>query len=503
MRTVSGPSDHVVVVGAGLGGLSAAMRLAGAGRQVTVLERLGVPGGRAAVRTVAAPGGGEYRFDPGPTVLTMPDLIADCFDVLGEDLDDWLNLRPVEPLYRTTFADGSRIDVHSDVEAMTDEIERVCGAKEAAGFRKYVKFVSRLYRYEMRDFIDRNIDSPLNLVTPSLAKIAAIGGFRRLAPKVGQYLKDERMQRIYSFQAMYAGMSPYDALALYAVIAYMDSVAGVYFPAGGMHAVPTAMAAAAEKHGVDFRYHTEVSKVEMRHGRAVAVQTAQGERIPCDAVVLNPDLPVAYRDLLGKTPRRVKRLTYSPSCYLLLAGSRANYPEAAHHNIHFGGAWRGVFDELLSGRLMSDPSILVTNPTRSDPRLAPPNRNIYYVLVPTPNLDSPIDWERIAPVYREHVLATLEERGYPGFAGAMEVEDVTTPLDWAAGGLERGAPFAAAHTFGQTGPFRPGNLYRENVVFTGSGTQPGVGVPMVLLSGRLAAERITGPDPVYRSRAWR
>jgi phytoene desaturase len=503
VKTVTGPTDHVVVVGAGLAGLSAAMRLAGAGRQVTVLEREAVPGGRAAVRTVAAPGGGEYRFDPGPTVLTMPDLIADCFDSLGEDMADWLNLRPVEPLYRTTFADGSAMDVHADVDAMAAEIERVCGGPEAAGFRRYVNFVSRLYRYEMRDFIDRNIDSPLDLVSVNLARLAAIGGFRRLAPKVEQYLKDERTQRIYSFQAMYAGMSPYDALALYAVIAYMDSVAGVFFPAGGMHAVPVAMAAAAEKHGVDFRYGTTVTEVERKGNRAVAVRTSTGERVPCDAVVLNPDLPVAYRELLGRTPRRVRRQRYSPSCYLMLAGSRAEYPDAAHHNIHFGASWRGVFDELLSGRLMTDPSILVTNPTRSDPRLAPPNRHIYYVLFPTPNLDAPIDWRRIGPVYREHVLATLEERGYPGFTGAIEVEDVTTPAGWAERGMERGAPFAAAHSLFQTGPFRAGNRWGENVVFTGSGTQPGVGVPMVLVSGRLAAERITGPDPVYRSRAWR
>jgi len=502
-RTVSGPTDRVVIVGAGLAGLSAAMRLAGAGRTVTVLERESVPGGRAAVRTIASPGGGEYRFDPGPTVLTMPDLIADCFDGLGEEMSDWLNLKPVTPLYRTTFADGSGLDVHADQETMAAEIERVCGPEEAAGFRRYVRFVSRLYRYEMRDFIDRNLDSPLDVLSLNLARLAAIGGFRRLAPKVGQYLKDDRTQRIYSFQAMYAGVSPYHALALYAVIAYMDSVAGVFFPAGGMHAVPAAMAAAAAKHGVEFRYDTEVAGVEHQHGRAVAVLTTSGERVPCDTVVLNPDLPVAYRDLLGYTPPRVRRLKYSPSCYLMLAGSRANYPGAAHHNIHFGASWRGVFDELLSGRLMSDPSVLVTNPTRSDPRLAPANRQIYYVLFPTPNLDSPIDWQRIGPLYREHVLSTLEKRGYPGFGDAIEVEDITTPADWEARGMERGAPFAAAHSFFQTGPFRPGNLWGENVVFTGSGTQPGVGVPMVLVSGRLAAERIIGPDPKYRSRAWR
>jgi phytoene desaturase len=152
---------------------------------------------------------------------------------------------------------------------------------------------------------------------------------------------------------------------------------------------------------------------------------------------------------------------------------------------------------------MSDPSLLVTNPTWSDPSLAPPGRQTYYVLFPTPNLDAPTDWGRVGPLYREHVLSTLEKRGWAGFAEALEVEDATTPADWAARGMERGAPFAAAHSFRQTGPFRPGNLYGENIVFTGSGTQPGVGVPMVLVSGRLAAERVVGRDRSYRSLAWR
>jgi phytoene desaturase len=501
-RTVVGPTDSVVVVGAGLAGLSAALRLAGAGRKVTVLEREAVPGGRAGLVT-SDTAQGQYRFDPGPTVLTMPDLIADCFDAVGERMEDWLDLRPVEPLYRATYPDGSRLDVHAGVDAMAEEITRVVGAGEAEGFRRYVDFVSKLYRYEMRDFIDRNIDSPLDLLSVNLARLVAIGGFRRLAPKVEQYLRDPRTQRLYSFQAMYAGLSPYDALAIYAVIAYMDSVAGVYFPAGGMHAVPQALAGAAEKHGVEFRYSTTVTRVEHAGGRATAVHTADGERIPADVVVLNPDLPVAHRDLLGRSPWTVRRLAYSPSCYLLLAGSSARYDHTAHHNIHFGHAWREVFDELLSGRLMSDPSVLVTNPTRSDPGLAPEGREIYYVLFPTPNLDSPLDWRRIGPAYREHVLRTLESRGYPGFGAGIEVEHVTTPLDWEARGMERGAPFAAAHSFLQTGPFRPSNLWGDNVVFTGSGTQPGVGVPMVLVSGRLAAERVLGRDRSYSSRAYR
>ncbi|MGI8698400.1 MAG: phytoene desaturase family protein [Mycobacteriales bacterium] len=494
MRTVIGPTESVVVVGAGLGGLSAALRLADAGREVTVLERENGPGGRCGVLETAG-----YRFDTGPTVLTMPDLIADALGAVGERLEDWLDLAPVDPLYRAYYSDGSRLDVKADPDAMADEVTRVCGPVEAAGYRRYVDFVSTLYRYEMADFIDRNLDSPLHLLTPNLARLAALGGFRKLAPKVGQFLKDPRTRRVFSFQSMYAGLSPYDALAIYAVIGYMDSVAGVYFPKGGMAAVPRALAGAAEKAGVIFRYGTEVSRVEVRNGRATAVQTTDGERITADVVLLNPDLPVAYRELLppAVTPRRVRSLRYSPSCFLLLAGSTAAYGSIAHHNVHFGRAWRQVFSELIERRqLMSDPSLLVTSPTRSDPSLAPQGRFSYSVLVPTPNLDAGIDWATVGPRYRDEIVERLEAMGYVGFGDGIEIEHVTTPADWRRRGMERGTPFAAAHTFWQTGPFRPANLAPglENVVFVGSGTVPGVGVPMALISGRLAAERVTGTE---------
>ena len=348
----------------------------------------------------------------------------------------------------------------------------------------------------MNDFIDRNIDSPLNLLTPNLARLIALGGFRRLAPKVNQYLKDPRTQKVYSFQAMYAGVSPQQALAIYAVIAYMDSVNGVFFPKGGMHAVPRALAGAAEKHGVTFKYNTTVTGIEKSNGRATAVLTEGGERIPCDVVVLNPDLPVAWRDLLGKEPLSIKRLNYSPSCVTLLVGSNKSYDRLAHHNIHFGESWNGVFDELIKKKtLMTDPSILVTVPSKDDPALAPAGKSSYYVLFPTPNLSADIDWKKIGPKYRDEMIKALEDRGYDGFGDSIEVEQMTTPLDWKEQGMEMGAPFASAHTFFQTGPFRPRNMAAgfENVVFAGSGTQPGVGVPMVLISGRLAAERIVGP----------
>ncbi|MEZ5185866.1 MAG: phytoene desaturase family protein [Candidatus Nanopelagicales bacterium] len=496
MFTVAGRTDRVVVVGAGLAGLSAAMRLAGAGRQVTLLEREPRPGGRAGRLEIEG-----YSFDTGPTVLTMPDLIDDAFSSIGEDYRDWLDLVALDPAYRGFYPDGSTLDVFDDPDRMAVEIESKLGAAEAGGYRRFVDYVAGLYALEIRDFIDRNLDSPLDLVTGSLLRLAARGGFGRLQPRVNSFLKDSRTRRLFSFQAMYAGLSPYKALALYSVISYMDAVAGVYLPKGGMHALPQAMADAAVKHGVTIEYGVTVDSVETVGDRATAVTTTDGVRFPADAVVLNPDLPIAYRDLLGQDGTRLERLHYSPSCWLMLAGSSAEYSKTVHHNIHFGRAWQKSFDEVLSGELMSDPSFLVTNPTHTDPSLAPAGKHSYYVLFITPNTRGNVSWPN--PSFREGALQVLEQRGYHGFEDAIEVENVTTPADWEARGLEAGAPFSAAHSLFQTGPFRSSNHWGRNVVFAGSGTQPGVGVPMVLISGRLAAERIVGPDPGYRSKAWR
>ncbi|MBN9618630.1 MAG: phytoene desaturase, partial [Actinobacteria bacterium] len=465
MRTVAGPTENVVVVGAGLGGLAAALHLAGAGRRVTVLERESVPGGRCGL--IADSG---YRFDTGPTVLTMPQLLAQPLNAVGEDLADRLTLHRLDPAYRARFADGSTIDVRADVHDMADEIARTCGHRDADGWLRYVAFLRELYRVEMPHFIERNLDSPLQLVNPPLARLAALGGFRRLARKVADYVSDDRLRRLFSFQAMYAGLAPAQALAIYAVITYMDCVEGVYFPEGGMHAVPRALAGAAAEHGVELRYDTAVARIEVRDGRARAVHTAQGERIAADVVVVNADLPTAYAELLPPelTPRRLRRLRYSPSAVVLHAGSSAAFEHTAHHTIDFGAAWDDTFREIIDrGETMSDPSFLLTTPTRTDPSLAPPGRHTYYALFPAPNVTGRVDWTAHRARYRDEILATLERRGYPGFADGVEVEHLVTPSDWLARGLHAGAPFAAAHAFTQTGPFRPSTLDRhvDNLVF--------------------------------------
>ncbi|CAM5487497.1 phytoene desaturase [Streptomyces mordarskii] len=490
-RALPGPTDHVVVVGAGLAGLSAALHLLGAGRRVTVVEREDLPGGRAGRLDLAG-----YRIDTGPTVLTMPELADEAFAAVGDSLYERVHLVPLHPAYRACFADGSSLDVHTGADAMAAEVERFAGPAEAAGYRRLRDWLERVYRAQMRRFIDVNFDSPLGLLNADLARLAALGGFSRLDARIGHFLSDERLRRVFSFQALYAGVPPARALAAYAVIAYMDTVAGVYFPRGGMHALPRAMAEAATDAGAELRYGQRVTRLERSAERITAVVTDTG-RIPCDAVVLTPDLPVAYR-LLGRRPRRPLRLRHSPSAVVLHAGTDRTWPHLAHHTLSFGAAWHTTFDELTrAGRLMSDPSLLITRPTATDPGLAPPGRHLHYILAPCPNTaigPHAAAWSDLGPRYRDTLLRELERRGLGGIEAAIEEECLITPADWHTQGHAAGTPFSAAHTFAQTGPFRPRNLVRgtENAVLAGCGTTPGVGVPTVLLSGKLAAARVTG-----------
>ncbi|MGH4012574.1 MAG: phytoene desaturase family protein [Pseudonocardiaceae bacterium] len=499
MRTVPGPTDDVVVVGAGLAGLSATLHLLGAGRRVTVLEAQPHPGGRAGRMDLAG-----YRADTGPTVLTMPELVDEALAAVGDSAAQRLDLVPLHPAYRARFADGSVIDVHTEAEAMEAEVRAVAGPREADGYRRLRSWLTRLYQVEIGRFIGGNFDSPLDLVAGreairDLASLAALGGFGRLGRQVARFVRDERLQRLFSFQSLYAGVPPQHALGAYAVIAYMDTVAGVWFPRGGMRALPQALADAATAAGAQFRYRTTVSALEHSGDRVTAVLTTDGERVPADAVVLTPDLPVVHR-LLGRAPRRPMPLRWSPSAVVLHAGVRPGsgpgWQGLSHHTILFGTQWERTFDEIIyRGCLMSDPSLLLTRPTATDPTLAPDRRELLYVLAPCPNLrTAPLDWATLGPAYRDELVRTLELRGITDLGECIEVEQLVTPADWAAQGLAVGTPFSAAHTFAQTGPFRPSNLVRGrvNVVLAGCGTTPGVGVPTALISGKLAAARIAG-----------
>jgi phytoene desaturase len=493
---VTGVTQRVVIIGAGLGGLSAALRLAGSGREVRIVEAGESPGG-----LMGTLGHQGYRFDTGPTVLTLPSLIDDALACVGESRSDWLELIHLEPSYRAEYADGSVLRSYSDADRMADEVAAVCGPAEARGYRRLVAYLSELYRVEFAAFMDRNLDSVADLARPESLALLRLGGLRSLDTMVAKFVSDDRVRRLFTFQAMYAGVAPARARALYGVISYLDSVAGVWFPRGGMHRVAQALAGAAVKHGVRIDYSTRATSVEITGGRARAVITAQGERIPVDVVVINGDVDASYRQLLPSSlrPRRLAAARRSPSALVWHLGSRGHLPHTEHHTLSFGAAWSKTFREVIDhGQLMSDPSLLITQPTTTDVTLAPSGRHTYYVLAPCPNTDrSQIDWQRVGPAYRDELALQLGRRGFDSdgaFSSGIEVSSLDTPADWAARGLSGGSPFALAHTVRQTGPLRHPTQHPavENLLFCGAGVQPGVGVPTVLISGKLAAARVTG-----------
>ncbi|MBF6357245.1 phytoene desaturase [Nocardia higoensis] len=520
MKTVAGPTDRVVVIGAGLSGLAAALHLTGSGRQVTLLERADHPGGRVG-RYI----GPDYRIDSGATVLTMPELVDEALAAVGHTRASApvpLEVLALSPSYHARYADGTDIRVFADPDLMAEEVARTCGPDEAVRYRRLRDWLAAIYRAEFAEFMDADFDSPLDMVrTPAkraaLLDLVRLGGFGSLGARIDRLLTDRRLSRLFTFQALYAGMAPADALAVYAVIPHMDTSMGVYFPRGGMSAVAETMASALTDAGGTLRLNSEVARIDYAGKRATGVVLADGERVPCDAVVLTADLGSIER--FGGRLRRGLRA--SPSAVVahgtIPAEVAASWPIQAHHTIDFGAAWEETFREIATrrgkGKLMSEPSLLLTRPALTDSELfvtrADGRHEPLSILAPCPNLDSaPLDWDRLARPYLGELLSLLEQRGYRGIAEHFTVDHLDTPYTWRARGMLAGTPFATAHLFRQTGPFRTRNMPRfaDNVVLAGCGTVPGIGVPTVLLSGKLAAHRIIGvaeqtPGEPARSRA--
>ncbi|WP_346107615.1 phytoene desaturase family protein [Nonomuraea maheshkhaliensis] len=472
----------VVIVGAGLGGLSAAVRLAAAGREVVVVEAGREPGGCCGTGRA-----GTYRFDVGPSVLTMPGVLADVFGAAGEELRDWVPLRRLDPSYRLIFHDGSRLDVRAGREEMTEQVRALCGPAEAARYERYRRLLDELFAVEWPAFIDADMTRLRALAKPAaLLRLAALGGFRRLDRLAARHLTDPRLIRAHTFQSLYVGLSPQRALGLYAVVAHMDTVGGVYFPShGGMHAIPVAMAALLEKLGATLRYGVRAHRVETDGDGVTGVLLEDGERLPAAHVVVACDRLAARRLLPGRADDwRLRRPRYSPSCLVLHLGLDHEPPGQAHHTVHFGQAWRETFAALSTGRPQPDPSLLITCPDTGGPATLS-------VLEPAPNLRA-ADWTRLRPALESRLLTRLTDLGYGDLSGAPRL--VLDPPAWAARGHTAGTPFALDHRFSQTGWLRPSGVARRvpGLHFAGMFTAPGVGVPPVLISGRLAAERILG-----------
>lgn len=483
MVDVSVPNRSFIVVGAGLGGLAVALRLAHRGHHVTVLEKTDQIGGRNRPATV-----GECRFDGGPTLMMMRDPFERLFTDVGERLEDHLQVSLCDPSYRVFWADGSRLDGTPNVARMVKQIEVMSGREDALAYPKLLGDLAALYRDSIPNFVRRNFYSPLDFIGPKqLAMVARHGMIGNLAKRIERTVQDPRLRMLFSFQTMYLGLSPYDAPWVYAVLTYMEYGEGIWYPQGGMVEIGHAVARLAQSKGVEIRLSCPVARVE---GKTVTLES--GEQLTADAILINADLPYGESKLEGKPAPRADRRRYSCSTYMLYMDYQGELPDLLHHNVFFGANYRANLDDVFhNGRRPQDPAFYACVSKRTEPAMAPEGHENLYALVPCPNLDTPFTPED-ATALRDHVYRRLAKD--VGFDAARVVAwKEYTPHDWHQQlNLDRGAAFGLSHDFWQSAFFRPSNLSRTNpnVVYVGASTVPGNGLPMVLISAELAEDRL-------------
>lgn len=484
----------VIVIGAGVGGLAAAARLAHQGLEVQVFEKNAEPGGRAG--RVQAQG---FTFDLGPTLLLMPEVLEETFAAVGRRAEDYLELVRCDPNYRVHFRDGSSLTLTSELTTMGRRLE----AFEPGSFERYLSFLSmgrRQYQTSLERFVGRNFDGLLGFFSPSnLAHVVGIRAHQKMYAEVSRYFRDERLRAALTFQTMYLGISPFESPAVYGLLPFTELAMGIWFPMGGLHAIPRALERVGQELGVRYHYQTPVRRIELdpTSGRSRGVELEDGTKVEADLVVCNADLPWAYEHLLDPAVTRLprsKRLKYTSSAYMMYLGLRRRYEGLEHHNVVLGGAFRESFTDIFERfRVPADPSFYVNAPAHTDPSLAPEGKDGLYVLVPVPHRHPTLDWAVEGPRVRQKVFERMAELGYPDLESDIELERTVTPEDWSESlNLMHGAAFGLSHHFFQVGPFRPANVDPKvkNLFFVGASTQPGTGLPMVMLSARLTTERV-------------
>ena len=487
---------RAVVVGAGFGGLAAALRARALGHEVLLLDRLDTLGGRGRVLRE-----GEFRFDAGPTVITAPFLLEELFALFGERLSDHVELLPVSPFYRIAFADGRHFDYSGDADRMRQEVARFSPA-DVPGYERLLARSQRLYElgYERYGAVSFHALSTMLRALPSLL---AHGGHRSVYGLVRREIRDEQLRRVFSLQPLLVGGHPFHTSGIYALIQHLERAHGVFFPRGGTGALVEALAGLARRHGVAFRTGADVTSITAEAGRVDGVRLATGEHVAADTVIANADAPSIYADLLpdGRrrrwTARRVDRLHYSMGLFVLYFGTDRVFGDIAHHTIVLGARYRALLDEVFgrTARLPDDPSLYLHRPAATDPGMAPPGRDAFYVLAPVPNLRAPIDWERAGPILRDRIVALLEQRLMPGLAASIVAERFVTPRSFERDFRSRfGAGFSVAPRLTQSAWFRFHNRSEEvsGLYLVGAGTHPGAGLPGVLTSAKVVGSLLAG-----------
>ena len=483
-----------LVIGAGLGGIVTAARLAKNGYDVTVLEKESTPGGRCNQIVHDS-----YRFDIGPTLFLMPEIWEETFAALGEKMSDHLELKRIDPTYKVYFNDGLQLTLTSNIGDMQTQLEKI-ERNAFTGFLKYIAEGSKHYKMSLEKFVGRNFYNIFEYFSlGNLPLLFELKALKKHYANASRFFKDDRLKAAFTFQNMYLGLSPYDAPATYSLLQYTELAEGVWYPIGGMYAAIQALTSIAERLGVKFFYNAPVKKLDVKGSKVKSALLEDGREFKAELFIGNADLPYIYKELLPKT-KEVKKLEnklYTCSTIMFYWGVDKEYSQIGHHNVFLGGDYKASFDQIFNDHTLPEvPSFYVHAPARTDPGAAPQGQDSLYVLVPVGHLDARTeqDWDALVHRARETVFTRLsKEMGADDLREHIKFEIVYQPKVWKERfNLDKGAAFGLSHNFWQVGYLRPQNRHKryKNLYFTGASTHPGTGLPIVLLSARLTTERI-------------
>jgi phytoene desaturase len=485
---------RIVVIGSGFGGLSAAIRLQAQGHEVTILERRDKPGGRAYVYEQDG-----FTFDGGPTIITAPWLIRELFELAGRRVDDYVSLVPCDPYYNIRFTDGSVFRYDGNRESIIEQIRRF-NPDDVEGYARFFEGGDEIFRTGF-GLIDKPFLKLRDMmrVLPDLVRLRAD---RSVASYVARHIKDERLRQVFSFHPLLVGGNPFQTTSIYTLIHTLEQRWGVWFAMGGTGALVQAFVRLFEELGGELRLNADVAEIETdpARRRATGVRMVDGTRVVADAVVSNADVASTYLKMVAPAARRrmtdarLKRLKYSMSLFVIYFGTNRRYEHMAHHEILMGPRYRGLLDDIFGRkRLAEDFSLYLHRPTATDPSLAPPGCDAWYVLSPVPHLGGDTDWREAAPRYRDAIMRSLEERYLPDLSKHIVTEHRIDPLHF-EGTLNSylGSAFSVEPTLTQSAWMRPHNRSEDvdNLYLVGAGTHPGAGLPGVMSSGKIVAELI-------------
>jgi phytoene desaturase len=490
--TAEGP-PHALVIGAGFGGLAAAVRLGAKGYRVTVLEKLDAPGGRAYVFR-----DGGYTFDAGPTIITAPFVFEELWALCGRRMADDVELRSLDPFYRILFDDGSHFDAFAERARLREEVARY-DAGDLAGFDRFMDASDRIYDVAFHQLAAKPFHELKTLLT-SAPDMARLGGYRSVYGKVSGHFRNANLRIAFSFHPLLIGGNPFTTTAYYCLISSLERRHGVHCAIGGTGALVRGIVGLVEGQGGRFRYGAEVERILVEDGRAIGVRLADGETIAADVVVSNADSAWTYSRLLADHPRRrwtdlkLARARYSMSLFVWYFGTTRRFEGVPHHTMVLGPRYDGLLEDIfLKRKLAQDFSLYLHRPTATDPSLAPPGCDAFYVLSPVPHLQSGTDWAERAEPYRRAIQKRLEETVLPGLGDAVAVSRVMTPHDFRHRlNSVHGAAFSLEPQLFQSAWFRPHNVSEEveGLYLVGAGTHPGAGLPGVVSSAKVVDQLV-------------